>query len=65
VDKDDLVFAADQPAATTDRMVRRGDLVRLTAGVYARTSSEMSAEQLTRRHWPQIAGQLFPQGCDH
>lgn len=61
MDNDDLVFAADQPAATIDRMVRRGDLVRLTAGVYARTTSGMSAEQMTRRHWPQVAGRLFPQ----
>ncbi len=58
---DDIVFAADQPSATTDRMLHRGELVRLTAGVYGRITDGGTPEQFTKRHWPQIAGRLFPQ----
>ena len=54
-----IVFASDVPPATIAGRVRRGELVRLAAGVY--TSDVTSdPDAVTTREWPAIAGGLFP-----
>ena len=54
-----IVFASDVPPATIAGRVRRGELVRLAAGVY---TSDVTSDPgaVTAREWPAIAGGLFP-----
>lgn len=54
-----LIFSDEAPRSTIAGMVRRGILARLGAGVYT-TDTTRSPEEVVRRHWPDIAGHLFP-----
>lgn len=54
-----IVFASDAPGATLSERVRRGELVRLTSGVYS-TDVTSDLVAVTAREWPAIAGGLFP-----
>lgn len=55
----ELIFAGDLPPATINGKVRRGDLRRLATGLYSR-DVDTPPERLVQRHWPSIAGRLFP-----
>ena len=54
-----IVFASNMPPATIAGRVRRGELVRLAAGVY---TSDVTSDPgaVTAREWPAITGGLFP-----
>jgi hypothetical protein len=54
-----VVFASDAPTATIAGRVRRGELVRLAAGVY---TSDVTSDPaaVTAREWPAIAGGMLP-----
>ena len=54
-----VVFAADVPAATISDRVRRGELVRLAAGVYTSDATSDPAA-VVAREWHTIAGKMFP-----
>jgi len=54
-----VVFASDAPTATIAGRVRRGEFVRLAAGV---DTSDVTSDPaaVTAREWPAIAGGMFP-----
>jgi hypothetical protein len=54
-----IVFATDAPAATISDRVRRGELVRLTTGVYTSDVTSGPAA-VVAREWHTIAGGMFP-----
>jgi hypothetical protein len=61
--KEDVVssiqFAADQPAATLNGRVARGELRRLAPGVYS-SDVDTDPSLVTRREWYTIVGGLLP-----
>jgi hypothetical protein len=57
----DIVFGADYPRSTVSSRLARGELARLTAGVYT-TSVEQRLEDVVRGAWPEILGRLVPDG---
>ncbi|HWL42911.1 MAG TPA: Fic family protein [Ilumatobacter sp.] len=54
-----LVFAGDAPAQTINSRVQRGELRRLTRGVYT-PDLTTPASELIRREWLSVAGRAFP-----
>jgi hypothetical protein len=57
----EIVFAGDAPAATLSARVRRGDLRRLSRGIYTTNVTDAPEDVVARNRWP-IISRLFPGG---
>jgi hypothetical protein len=54
-----IVLSKDQPAATINKRVRRGELARLARGVYT-TQVDRDPEDVVREHVFEIVGRMLP-----